>query len=286
MLSLAFILTLLGTVVCKSYIVWHLLNKYKTIKLIEVIKINFSLRFYTMIAPKAVVAGLRWNKYRRVSDPKYAFVLLAFEALTALTIAALVTLLFLYLDGNEVIFIEIKVITAVLCGLFIATMLLLFLLPDSKVLSKIQYILLSVRVLRYLGKLLEKWRDTVRSLEVGKKQNLLPILVVGIISHLLFLFGAYILFMSLNISIDFTTVAWIRSVVFILVSIPISFAGIGLREVGFIALFGLYGFSADDIIAYAMLALAIQFAIGLLGIFTELEYWFGNMRFNKGENGT
>lgn len=274
----AFIFTLFGTVVCKSYIVWHLLTEYKVIKLIDVVKINFSLRFYTMVLPKALVAGIRWDRYRRISEPKYALVLLVFEALIALTVAAFMVLLFILIDGSNVISIEVKLISIGVFIVLASTLILLFLYPDGKIYAFVGSLVNLFRLNKLIDNVLEKWVSTVRLLDAGKTRNFWPIFVVALMSHLLFLVGAYLLFSALDIDIDFSSVAWIRSLVFILVSIPISFAGIGLREVGFITLFGLYGLGANDVIAYAMLVLAIQFGIGLMGIFTEIEYWFDSKK--------
>ena len=88
-----------------------------------------------------------------------------------------------------------------------------------------------------------------------------------------FLFGGYALFVALGELVDFSTFAWIRSAVFLLVSIPISLAGIGVRGSGFVALFGLYGLDPDSAIAYALLALSIQIGIGFIGLLTELNRW-------------
>ena len=280
---LAFIFTLLGTVVCKSYIVWHFLKEFKATKLLDVIKINFSLRFYTMVLPKALVAGIRWDKYRRISEPKYALVLLVFEALIALTVAALVALLFIFVDGSSVISTKVKLLSFGVFSILTAALVILFLYPDGRIYKYIEALLTAFRLNKIIGGVLEKWRNTVRLLNARKVQNFLPIFIVSLISHFLFLVGAFLLFMALDVDIEFSSVAWIRSIVFILVSIPISIAGIGLREVGFIALFGLYGLGANDIIAYAMLALAIQFGIGLLGIFTEIEYWFDSTKLRKSD---
>jgi len=263
-LSVSFVFILFGTVVIKSIITWYLLSQQHVISYIELIKINLSMRFYTMILPKAVVAGIRWNKYRILSDPKYSFVLVAFEALTALTISALATPL------------NIKLVSFGICSIFVFFMSILFLFPDSLLINYFIQLFKDISPIAFLGRLIEKWKDTSSLLKISKAKNFWAVFIIGSFSHLLFLVGAYYLFLALDVDISFAAVAWIRSAVFIFVSIPISLAGVGIREVGFIALFGLYGLQPDVILAYAMLALIIQFAIGFIGVFTELEYWFRN----------
>ena len=272
---ISFLFIVLGTVVVKSMTAWILLSQHHKTSYIELIKVNFSLRFYTMVLPKAVVAGIRWNKYRNISDPKYSFVLVAFEALAALTISALATLIFLLLSYEDAIPFNFMLFSFGICAVFVFSMAVLFLYQDTAFTKYLIRIFNSTPITVFLAKLIEKWKTSSSLLEMEKARNFWTVFLIGVISHLLFLIGAYYLFVALRIDISFTAVAWIRSAVFIFVSIPISLAGIGLREVGFIALFGLYGLQSDAILAYAMLALAIQFGIGFIGVFTELEHWFG-----------
>ncbi len=275
-LFISFIFIVLGTVVVKSLITWFLLSRKSTTSYIELIKINFSLRFYTMILPKAVVAGIRWDKYRRISEPKYSFVLLAFEALTALTISALATLIFVLISFGDPIPLNIMLFSLSACSIFVFFMAVLFLYPDSAFMRYLAHVLNHFSLTKFLGGLVEKWKISSKLLNMEESRNFWFVFVVGLASHMLFLLGAYCLFLAMGIDINFTAVAWIRSAVFIFVSIPISLAGIGIREVGFIALFGLYGLESDAILAYAMLALLIQFGIAFVGVFTEIDYWLNN----------
>jgi len=231
-----------------------------------------------MILPKAVVAGIRWNKYRVISDAKFSFVLVAFEALTALTIAAFATLLFLLVCYEDPIPYNFKLASFAICALFVFFMSILFLCPGSIFINKTISILSYFQLTSFLAEMVGKWKDTAELLNISKAKNFWTVFLISSISHFFFLIGAYYLFVALDIQIDFAAVAWIRSAVFIFVSIPISLAGIGIREVGFIALFGLYGLEPGVVLAYALLALVIQLVIGFIGIFTELGHWFSNER--------
>ena len=202
--------------------------------------------------------------------------LVTFEALFALTVAALATLVFIYLDGSAVIPIDVKLVTIALSLLFVGLVGFLFVFPDSNMMLELEMLISRYKRLSFYARLFNKWRHTATQLQLSSFNNLWPVVAFGIAGHLLFVTGGYLLFLALSIDINFTTVAWIRSAVFILVSVPISFAGIGIRELGFVALFGLYGLNPDGIMAYAMLALLVQTVIGLIGMTTELKGWFAD----------
>ena len=275
-LLVSFVFTLLGTIVCKSFIVWRLLPNHQSFKFIEIIKINLVMRFYTMLLPKAIVAGLRWNKYRKFSDPAYALALLALEALVALNVAAMASVIFILLSGLNFIPFEVLITVLTVTILLSISIIIFFIYPDNWFVREIFKKVAKIKILSFIANLLEKWRQLSKRLGISEDNKIKYISFWAVISHLFFLIGAMVLFMAINVDIDFFVVAWIRSAVFILVSIPISLAGLGIREVGFIALFGLYGLSADVVMTYALLVLILQSIIGFFGMLIELKSFLIN----------
>lgn len=273
LLVCAFLLTLAGTILPKAIILRILLTPRSATTIIRLISINLTLRFYTMILPKAIVAGIRWNKYRKISDANTAFVIVSFETLLGLTTATIFALGFMFTERAPVIPIELKSATLFLLVLFSFSSVLLFFYPHLQLLDRCQKALGSTSITGFAGRLLEKWRESVILLNFRESTRIYPVLLVAALGHLIFLTGGYILFMAMQVDVDFTAVAWIRSAVFVLVSVPISFAGIGIRELGFISLFGLYGIDSSIILAYALLALFLQTLIAILGLLIESKNW-------------
>lgn len=273
-LFLALIFTLIGTVICKSYMVWHVLCKVSTVKFSSILKINLVMRFYTIILPKAMVAVIRWNKYRKVSNPSYALVLVSFDAIVALLVASLMTIIFICMDDTDLAPLWL-VIAAVTVLIFLIILLGVFFLPkQNRIVTSLLAKKHKYRIINKLFNLYDSWEASAKQLNLTSKSTLLTVSVSSLLGHILFIFGAYFLLLSINIDFGLSSLGWIRSAVFVLVSIPISMAGVGVREVGFIALFGLYGIPADVVISYALLALLVQFAIGILGMVIEINEIF------------
>jgi hypothetical protein len=67
---------------------------------------------------------------------------------------------------------------------------------------------------------------------------------------------------------------WIRSIVFVITLIPISIAGMGVRELGFVELLTLYDTPRPDALAFALLLFSIQLLIGAVGGCLELARHF------------
>ncbi len=271
---LCVMLVTIGTVICKSYMIWSILISKNNVALNKVVAINLAMRFYTMLLPKAAVAVIRWNKYRLISDPKYAFLLVSFEAMVALFFAALMTLVFIFIDASSlvphwVIWVSISVLVALAAIIYIFFISIngnLFIIA-SKVLERILFFV-------NVKNLINKWKESAELLKL-RKSNILSIVVLSsIVGHIAFLLGGYFLFLAMGIEVEFYVLAWIRSFVFILVSVPISLAGIGVREISFISLFGIYGYASDYIISYALLALVVQLIIGLVGMLVEVNTFF------------
>ena len=273
LLFAGFLGVILGTVVCKTLIVWYSLSTLHKVKFTQLLQINFAMRFYTMILPKPIVAGIRWNKYRKISDPKNALIILIFEALFALTISAFAASLFMGLEEQSVIPTWIKETFLVICVLLTISIYVLFFHPSTGFVIKLEAMLQKQGPLSMFAKLINKWRLAAELLHLSKLKNTLTIFFLSILSHSVFILGAYFLLLSLHVELSFIAVAWIRSVVFILASLPISLAGLGVREVGFIALFNFYGVDSNAAVAYGLLVFAVQLAVGFLGLIVETKSW-------------
>ena len=267
----AFLCTLSGTVVAKAVVTWRLLSPGHATPFLRVLTINLALRFYTMVLPRAVVTGIRWHRYRRLCSGDLSLVLVSIEASLALAVAALATFVFIGMERSAAVTAELKLLIGGFSLASCCAMFLIFLFPAAGVLPPIERFAASRRRLQPVARAIGRWRAAALQLHLPRPSVFVPVLVAGVAGHLLFLGGGYLLFLSLSSDISFVAVAWVRSAVFLLVSVPVSVAGIGVRELGFVSLFGLYGMPAEEAIAYSLLALIVQSCIGLIGAGTELS---------------
>ena len=77
--------------------------------------------------------------------------------------------------------------------------------------------------------------------------------------------SVYFLAISLNIDISIINIGWVRSVINLLTTLPISFSGLGLREGGFIVLLKTYGVSGANAVTLSFLVFATTLFIGGIG---------------------
>jgi hypothetical protein len=86
----------------------------------------------------------------------------------------------------------------------------------------------------------------------------------------------YLLAVALNINIDFITIGWIRSVIIIFTTLPISFSGIGVREGGFMILLAPYGVPNEKSLALAFLVFATVLFLAVIGgLYEAKKFLFG-----------
>jgi len=107
-----------------------------------------------------------------------------------------------------------------------------------------------------------------------QKPKLFNTLLTSFFSIATSAFSVYLLSLGLKIGIGFWTVAFFNSLAVILISIPITLAGIGLREGGLIYLFFQVGVPLEKAAALSALNLAMMLVLALIGGIIEFYYQF------------
>jgi uncharacterized protein (TIRG00374 family) len=95
-----------------------------------------------------------------------------------------------------------------------------------------------------------------------------PVFVALLLSFLFQFFIVlinYMVCLSLAIPISFFTLIWIVASVGILRVLPISIAGIGVREGGYVFLLGKYGIAATQALSFSLLILGISLILAITG---------------------
>ena len=71
---------------------------------------------------------------------------------------------------------------------------------------------------------------------------------------------------ALGLELSYLTIGWTRSAAILVAILPVSLAGLGLREGAFVLLLAPYGIAPADALAYSLLAFTTTvLAIGLIG---------------------
>jgi uncharacterized protein (TIRG00374 family) len=102
------------------------------------------------------------------------------------------------------------------------------------------------------------------------------LLLKGFAHHLVFqalnFLRFYLVFVALGVDLPFNTILWISSLVLLILSLPITIAGIGLRETGFAWVLALYGIDPErGVILGGMISLQVFLNIGIGAILNMLE---------------
>jgi uncharacterized protein (TIRG00374 family) len=102
------------------------------------------------------------------------------------------------------------------------------------------------------------------------------LLLKGFAHHLVFqalnFLRFYLVFVALGVDLPFITILWISALVLLILSLPITIAGFGLRETGFAWVLALYGIDPErGVILGAMISLQVFLNIGIGAILNMLE---------------
>jgi hypothetical protein len=120
-----------------------------------------------------------------------------------------------------------------------------------------------------IRKLADNFVESV--IQFKKKPRLIgQSLLLGVIFQLLCSVVIWLLANNLGMSLRFIEIFWISSVLSIAIFLPISIAGIGVREGTLIGLLGLFSISNDKAMALSLLLFAVQISGGIIGAIFEI----------------
>lgn len=266
----ALIINILGTVVIRAWIAYITTSASGLfLGFIELIRINLVARFYTIVLPRGGAAAVRWHHYRKGGDGHTAAALLLFENLisvwTLLVSATIILILEMQAAGplSEIIF-----YVSFMGAVTVSVILMPFLHVRSMELC---------RSLLKLG-LNKKWPglsvvsrflDSVMAYQKISRTRIIGLVAVSFAGYLMFVVSAWLLAEGMAVAVGVAAIAWVRSVTLLVALLPVTVAGIGLREGVMIALLQEYGVSASAAFAYAIASFSIQVFIGVMGAFIE-----------------
>ena len=99
---------------------------------------------------------------------------------------------------------------------------------------------------------------------------LLPAVALSILIYVLSAVQVHLYFLGIGFEIPFLVNIFLSPVIFLLVSLPVSFGGIGLREGGYIVLYGAFGVPMEVALVISfcsLLALLSSYAVGAVLLF-------------------
>lgn len=230
--------------------------------------INLVVKFYLLFMPVMVGgSGIRWYKLSRPGGKSAeALVVIAFNQLFDMFMAVFLGLVFFLLSGQDSLNLNIWWLVGLI---FLIGLVWFGLTRVSRPFVKwFQHLSegTSSSMLQGIYKRLAKLMDAVANFADFPALDMSLIIFLGVLRNLLGVASYVFLARSIGIDLAVLDIGWIRSVIVLSASLPISIAGgLGLREIGLVAMFSLFGIGADVALAFSMLLLLRSLLLSLPG---------------------
>jgi uncharacterized membrane protein YbhN (UPF0104 family) len=238
------------------------------IGLVRFIVINFTIRFYTLILPRASATGVRWLKYRKAGTGAAAAALVVLEKLVQIFTYAAVAATFVFFErrslggaGPAVVAIAAALVIASGAGL-------VALLTDR--IDPLLRMFGFVTRLPLVGPFAKRLVAAVVAQRGWPPRAVAALAAWSVVGYGFFVASAWVIADQLAIDVSLPALAWIRGLVFLGTLIPITIAGAGIREAGFVGFLSIYDVDRSTALGFALALFGVQIAIGFLGGLLEL----------------
>jgi uncharacterized membrane protein YbhN (UPF0104 family) len=248
-----------------------------------IFRIQMIATFYSLILPGDLLAGgVSWYKLSR-PDRKYieAGALLIFFRLVQISCLVFIGLVVALWD-QQIGAPEFRAL--IIFGL--AGIIIMWTLFFSNQVTRI-FEFLANRVngkssfLTSLYDNIEKLLNTILKFRALGIQRLLFVFGVSLTAQLLGLVYFFSIARAVDIQLPFFVIGWISTFVTIVQMIPISIAGLGIREASYAVLLNDYGISPEQAISYSITIFAVFIIVGLVGGVFELSDIYRNWQRRK-----
>jgi uncharacterized protein (TIRG00374 family) len=235
----------------------------------QLFQINLSTTFYGLFVPGYIALPIRWYKISRCTRKSLeGLTSIIHNRLIQTTTLVLAGLLFWLVDpqarSNELVGIGLLGVLTLL----VASNLTIFSqktsrwlgrYAESAVLPTFARTIIS-RLLSAIGRC--NGIGQLRSLKVWGYSALVELM--GVLSF-------WLVAESLGIGLSMINAGWIRSVTTLVVMLPVSVSGFGVREGSLIFMLGPYGVPASAAVALSLLLFSRRLALGGLGLLCEIK---------------
>lgn len=248
---------------------YYFLIKGSAIKhsLASLVKINFIARFYALFLPSAVGREVvRWIKVTRNKKGKAQFLAsIVFERLTFVFVLLFCGMipLFFYKSNTEIQILRLRVLPIAAIGIcLVSVLILLYIIPPIRNLtaSMVKSTLQRIRPQLDVGSFFENYNSNAMNANMFAS-----ILGLSILWQIFFICRLLFLIKAASVPLGVMDITWIGSLVLLLQTIPISFAGIGLREGAYAYLFTLFNLPPENGVLIGILFFSQMLIIAFLG---------------------
>jgi glycosyltransferase 2 family protein len=253
---------------------YYLLRKIKQhIPFLSIVRYQLLGQLSTFFLPGQVSGDL--VRFFSVSSKKSNKITFAYsiimDKLIFLFALACFTMLGLFAVGQISKFLPVYLISIIIFFSSLAIIIILGIYRNEKLVNKVNSITDKTIIHKFLKKIF------VDSFEIPriKYQSIILAVFLALVLQFMNVVGSYLVLLSLGITIEFIDWAAINAIVAIVLALPITIAGLGVREGILVYILTFYGISASQTVAYSMLALTIVIMLLVIGIFVleRLSRW-------------
>ncbi len=130
---------------------------------------------------------------------------------------------------------------------------------------------------------LQRWNSQMATLTLSPRL-VLVISLASLLSAFFTFYRLWLLFVALNISIPLYIVVGVSALIAVLQVLPISIAGVGVRDVALIAVLAPYGYTQEQAIAVSALFLLINLQHIVVGFIVSFWFPLGKLRVDAQAN--
>jgi hypothetical protein len=249
----------------------HYLTKVQGMKLsvFEILKINLATNFYSFFLPGTISGGaVKWYKFSKHTDKSAAAAVIVFnrilEILITIFLAILFSLPLLYLEGYQMLFF-------VLLFVFLFLVAVYFLLFSKKGLFIIEKSISDLSLPVFFSGLVMKFIVALRQFQNLKLKDHIEIIALLFLYHGIGVVSFYCLALSLGIDLSFWVISWVGAITSVATMIPISFAGLGIREGTLVFLFSQFNIMPGVSLALSFLLFSRSILVTFSGGLFELQ---------------
>ncbi len=268
--KISFVLIAILLQICTRYIAAHQMklltsNQGLSLSTNRVFEINFITCFYELFLPSGISGGvIKWHKFSRPDKKKAeAFTSIVFYRLFETIMIVFLGITFFILDippgMNRGVIITLLIILMIL-------LIFYFLAFNAKLSFFLWKRIENINLLPgFLKEKLYKLYQSLKQIQTLYYRTQLLFFLLSLISYVIGTFSFLILVKSLGIEVSFVNIGWIRSFISIVVMLPISISGLGVREGALIVTLNAYGITPTDAIAFSILLYAWTLFMGFIG---------------------
>ncbi len=250
----------------------------------ELMKINLATRFYGLLLPGELSAGLvKWYKLSSRNKMRA-------EAVACIVFTRIINMLSLAFLGAAFFLIEMPynsapILFSLILGLTILVVLYLS-MTNATVSGLLERLAGKLCIIRIPQLLQKKISNTWSSIKLFHKISLSALnyaMLLSLVGHFAGILAIDYILRAVGINISLVSIIWIRAAVVFLQLLPISISGLGVREGAFVFLLSNYNVASSDAMAASLINFGLIVAMAFIGGLFEIQEFFFKDVFSGGQ---